>query len=65
MTFRNCVQATAWSIVLGCYVVLVTTSAHAQNLWTGANSNLWNDPLNWSFGIAPAMNSVRIVIGID
>lgn len=29
--------------------MLFTTALHATNyVWTGANSNLWSDPLNWS-----------------
>lgn len=29
--------------------------------WTGANSNIWEDPLNWSCGLAPDQNTDVVI----
>jgi len=49
--------------VLGCAVaaaaaLVISPGAFAvDNVWTGATSNAWNDPTNWSLGRVPTNNN--------
>jgi autotransporter-associated beta strand protein len=45
-----------FAVALSC-VAWLAPRAEAQNLWKGTNSNLWNDPGNWSLGVVPASNT--------
>jgi T5SS/PEP-CTERM-associated repeat protein len=51
------IKRLCWKGNFSLLLIIISTAAHAQKVWTSPNSGLWRDTNNWSGHVLPNINS--------